>query len=53
MIGDNTQTIDMTYFILGNSVALLGLLLSIFSLNPNVNVFKRPFKFISKKFEAK
>ena len=53
MLGNNTQSINVTYFILGNSVASLGLFLSIFSLNPNINVFKRSFIFITKKFEEK
>lgn len=47
------RAIKSSYFFVGIFAASLGLFLSVFSLNPDINIFKKYFKFISKKLGAK
>ncbi len=51
--GEVAASSNFLYYLVGNLVSGLGLGLGIFSLNPNINVFKRPFKYIMKKLGFK
>ncbi len=53
VLPSSIESTNVVYYIIGNSAAAIGLGIGAFSLNPNINAFKRAVKFILKKFGIK